>query len=60
MAKARLLAKSAAEIYDEEILKDSPTCSKEALRIIVALIARKMEVECHWYQNCFFARRRNW
>ena len=39
MAKARLLAKSAEEIYDEEILKDSPICSKQALRII--LIARK-------------------
>ena len=45
----------------EEILKNPPTCSKEAIRIILALIVpKKMEIECHWYQNCLFARRRNW
>ena len=34
VAKAQLVAKGFEEIYDEEILKDSPTWSKEALRII--------------------------
>ena len=29
------------EIYNEEILKDSPTCSEEAPRIILAFIAHK-------------------
>ena len=39
VAKAQLVAKGFEEIYNEEILKDSTTCSKEALRIILALIA---------------------
>ena len=30
------------EIYEEEILKDSATCTKEALRIILALIAQEL------------------
>ena len=39
--KARLVAKGFEIIYSEEMLKDSPTCSKEALRIIRASIAQK-------------------
>ena len=35
------MAECFEEIYEEEILKDSTTCSKEALRIILALIAPK-------------------
>ena len=41
--KARLVAKGFEEIYNEKILKDSPTCSKEAVRIILTLIAQKSE-----------------
>ena len=38
---AQLVEKGFDEIYDEEILKDSPTWSKEALKIILALTAQK-------------------
>ena len=41
--KAQLVAKGFEEIYNEKILKDSPTCSKEAVRIILTLIAQKSE-----------------
>ena len=41
MAKNRLVAKTFQEMYNEEILKDSSTCSKEALTIILPLIAHK-------------------
>ena len=37
MAKARLVGKNVEKIYDEEILKDSPTYPK----VILALIAQK-------------------
>ena len=60
VAKARLVAKDFEEIYNEKILKDLPACSKEAIRIILALIAqKKMEIEHHLYQNYLLARRRN-
>ena len=36
------MAECFEEIYEEEILKDATTCSKEALRIILALIAQKL------------------
>ena len=41
VAKNRLVAKTFQEMYNEEILKDSSTCSKEALTIILPLIAHK-------------------
>ena len=41
MAKARLVIKSFEEICNEEISKDVATCSKEAQRIMLALIAQK-------------------
>ena len=41
MAKAGLVATGFEEIYNGEILKDSPTCSKEALIMILASIAQK-------------------
>ena len=41
VAMARLVAKGYEEIYYKNKLKDSLTCSKEALRITVALIAQK-------------------
>ena len=40
MAKARLVIKSFEEICNEEISKDVATCSKEAQRIMLALIAQ--------------------
>ena len=60
MAKAQLVEKGFEEIYGEEILKDSPTCSKEALRIVLTLTAQKKWKLNAKYQNCFFARRRHW
>ena len=64
MAKARLVIKSFEEICNEEISKDVATCSKEAQRIMLALIAqkkkKKTETEYHWYRNCLFAKRKNW
>ena len=62
MAKARLVIKSFEEICNEEISKDVATCSEEAQRIMLALIAqkKKTETECHWYRNCLFAKRKNW
>ena len=40
VAKGRLVAKGFEEKFNEQIPKDSPTCSKEALRIVIALIAQ--------------------
>lgn len=39
--KARLVARGFEDSERDEISKDSPTCSKEALRLILAIIAQK-------------------
>ena len=39
--KARLVVKGFEEPSKDEILKDSPTCSKETLRVLLSIIAQK-------------------
>ena len=39
--KARLVAKGFEERYNEQIPKDSPTCSRESLRTVMAITAQK-------------------
>ena len=51
MAKAKPVAKRFQEIYNEETMKDSPTCSEEALRIILASIAQKK-----WKLNAIYIK----
>lgn len=40
MPKARLVAKRFEELENKEIEKDSPTCAKESLRLILTIMAQ--------------------
>ena len=39
--KARLVVKGFEEPTNDEILKDSPTCSKENLRVVLSVVTQK-------------------